>query len=132
MFNHARVIAIFLAIAILAATPSLQASWPSDGRAICTVPGTQDTPVIVADGLGGAIIVFRDNRAINTDIYAQRVDADGNVLWLVDAMPICTANNVQSLPLVIPDGSGGAIIAWQDFRSGNVVDIYAQRVNSSG
>ena len=60
MFNHARVIAIFLAIVILAATPSLQASWPSDGRAICTVPGTQDTPVIVADGLGGAIIAWTD------------------------------------------------------------------------
>lgn len=132
MINRARVIAIFLAIAILAATQSLQASWPSDGRAICTVPGTQDTPAIVSDGLGGAIIVWRDNRGINTDIYAQRVDAEGNVLWLVDAMPMCTAQNVQSLPLVIPDGSGGAIIAWQDFRSGNVLDIYAQRVNSSG
>jgi hypothetical protein len=30
-----------------------------------------------------------------------------------------------------PDGSGGAVIAWQDTRNGNN-DIYAQRVSASG
>ncbi len=30
------------------------------------------------------------------------------------------------------DGSGGAIIAWQDYRSDDNYDIYAQRVDASG
>ena len=35
------------------------------------------------------------------------------------------------LPQIIPDGFGGAIITWEDERSGNS-DIYAQRVDENG
>jgi len=112
--------------------PALHADWVEDGNAICTIFNNQDTPVIVSDGAGGAIIAWRDNRTLTTNIYAQRVDDDGNILWLPDAMPVCTAPNSQSYPIIIADGSGGAIIAWHDFRSGNVVDLYAQKLNSNG
>jgi hypothetical protein len=33
---------------------------------------------------------------------------------------------------MIPDGSGGATVTWQDFRSGTNYNIYAQRVSSLG
>ena len=112
--------------------PALHADWVEDGIAICTIFNNQDTPVIVSDGSGGAIIAWRDNRTLTTDIWAQRVDDDGNILWLPDAMPVCTAPYSQSYPIIIADGSGGAIIAWHDFRSGNVVDLYAQKLNSDG
>jgi hypothetical protein len=47
--------------------------------------------------------------------------------------PISTATNDQLVPKSIPDGSGGAIIAWADFRSGpSNGDIYAQRMSASG
>lgn len=111
--------------------PALHAAWVDNGIAVCTIPDTQDLPVPVSDGSGGAIIVWRDNRTVNTDIYAQRVDADGNILWIIDAMPVCTAINFQSDPIIISDGSGGAIITWQDARSG-ASDIYAQKINSGG
>jgi len=133
MMHDGRIVMIFLALAILAPPPSLHGAWVTNGVAVCTVPNTQDTPTIAADGSGGAIIVWRDGRTVvNTDIYAQRIDASGNTLWTVNGNPVCTANNSQSLPLTITDGSGGAIAAWQDFRSNNVTDIYAQRINSSG
>ncbi len=115
-----------------AGTPALYAAWVNNGVAICSVSGTQDLPVVASDGSGGAIIVWRDNRTVNTDIYAQRVDAGGNVLWLANGNPVCTAFNAQSSPFIIPDGAGGVIVAWQDFRSGNVLDIYAQRVDATG
>ncbi|MGD1048903.1 MAG: FlgD immunoglobulin-like domain containing protein [Candidatus Krumholzibacteriaceae bacterium] len=127
----AGIVTVFLALAIVATAP-LRAAWVANGIAICTVPGTQDAPVIVPDGAGGAIIVWEDGRTVNTDIYAQRVDAAGNVSWPANGNPVCNANNSQSFPLAVPDGAGGAIVAWQDFRSNNVLDIYAQRVNSSG
>jgi hypothetical protein len=37
--------------------------------------------------------------------------------------PICTESSGQSYPQIISDSSGGAIIAWEDKRNGNV-DIY--------
>jgi len=51
--------------------------------------------------------------------------------WQVDGNPISTATGSQSLPQIISDGAGGAILTWTDNRSGNY-DIYAQRVNASG
>jgi len=33
---------------------------------------------------------------------------------------------------VVSDGAGGAIVTWQDYRSGAAYDIYAQRINGSG
>jgi len=134
MIAWGRIVTAFLAaLAVLSSAPSPHAAWVTDGVAICTVPNTQDTPSIATDGSGGAIIVWRDGRTVvNTDIYGQRVDPAGNVLWTANGNPVCTANNSQSLPLIISDGSGGAIVAWQDFRSNNVTEIYAQRINSSG
>jgi hypothetical protein len=133
MMKCAGIVTVFLAFAIIVAAPLLRAAWVADGIAICTVTGTEDTPVVSPDGSGGAIIVWRDGRTVvNTDIYAQRVDASGNVSWPANGNPVCNANNSQSLPIAVPDDAGGAIVAWQDFRSGNVVDVYAQRINSSG
>jgi hypothetical protein len=133
MIKCAGIVTTSLVTLFLASVAVLHAAWVADGIAICTVPNTQDTPAIAADGSGGAIIAWRDARTVvNTDIYGQRADAAGNVSWLADGNPVCTANNSQSLPLIAADGSGGAIVAWQDFRSNNVLDIYAQRINAAG
>jgi len=45
---------------------------------------------------------------------------------------VCTATGNQNLPCITADGSGGAIIAWQDGRSGTSDDIYASKVSSNG
>jgi len=108
------------------------AQWTADGVALCVLPGDQYEPRLVADGAGGAIVVWYDYRGGSTaDIYAQRVDAMGTPLWTVDGVAICTAAKDQYLPATASDGNGGAIIAWQDIR-GTGYDIYAQRVNSAG
>jgi hypothetical protein len=52
--------------------------------------------------------------------------------WRVNGAPVCQAANAQDHAQIIPDGSGGAIIAWQDFRSGTSYDIYAQKLNAAG
>src|SRR5262249_40564635 len=40
--------------------------------------------------------------------------------------------NDQISPQIATDGSGGAIVTWQDFRSGTEYRIYAQHVQSTG
>ena len=44
---------------------------------------------------------------------------------------ICTAASTQDVPNIVSDGSGGAIITWEDRRGSNY-DIYAQRVTAAG
>jgi len=46
--------------------------------------------------------------------------------------PICNAGYSQINQQIIPDNSGGAIIAWLDSRDGVNTAIYAQRINSEG
>lgn len=109
--------------------------WTINGVAICTATNDQFNPTIVSDGSGGAIITWQDTRAIDNDfsadIYAQRINAAGVVQWTTDGVVVCNADYLQDFPNLTSDDSGGAIIAWQDNRSG-YHDIYAQYINANG
>lgn len=85
----------------------------------------------VADGNGGAIVAWRDNRNDTGDIFAQRISGAGTLSWGPTGLAIVATTGVQLRPNVIADGSGGAFFTWQDPRSGNT-DVYAQRVNAAG
>ena len=112
------------------------AAWSSNLREntpVCTASGQQSSLQIISDGAGGAIIAWEDARNVHFDIFAQRVDADGNVLWKKDGVSICSAPENQNRPRIVSDGSGGAIITWQDIRGGiSNSDIYAQRIGADG
>ncbi len=100
---------------------------------ICTADASQYRPTIVSDGSGGAIITWNDGRSGSYDIYAQRVNADGDVQWMLNGVAISAALKSQYNPKIVSDGSGGAIITWTDMRRGSYnYDIYAQRVNTNG
>jgi|GEM_PF-1647869 len=105
--------------------------WTVNGIGVSAQTAAQHGPRITSDGSGGAIITWQDRRSGNYDIYAQRIGASGRVQWAANSVEICSADNDQIRPAIISDGDGGAIIAWQDKRSGGY-DIYAQRVNASG
>ena len=105
--------------------------WTLDGTAVCTASGDQTAPTVVPDGLGGAFVTWQDLRNGTSDIYAQRLSADGVPLWPLDGVAVCTATGTQVSPVVVADGSGGVIITWQDQRSG-AYDIYAQHVSGGG
>lgn len=123
--------ACVLLVATLVSAPT-DAAWILDGNIVASTPENQDQAVAVSDGAGGAIVAWRDARNGNNDIYAQRLDADGNALWTNGGVAICTATNSQDVPAITMDGAGGAIIAWEDSRNGIDLDVWAQRVDASG
>ena len=107
--------------------------WVAGGVPVCTASGHQVPPEIASDGVGGAIVSWGDGRiSSNWEIYAQRMDGSGSVLWTVDGVALCSVPGYQEYPEIVSDGLGGAIIAWYDERSGSDSDIYAQRVSASG
>jgi hypothetical protein len=107
--------------------------WPANGVALCTAASDQQFTTIASDGAGGAIVTWQDFRSGTANhIYAQRVNAAGVPQWAANGVALCTAANDQLLPTIVSDGSGGAIVAWYDYRSGTNYDVYAQRVNASG
>jgi hypothetical protein len=106
--------------------------WALDGVALCTVAGAQRFPTMTVDGAGGAIVAWEDRRGASADIYAGRVDAAGATPWTLDGVALCTAANTQDNPQIVPDGAGGAIVAWRDGRGGPNYDVYARRVDAAG
>jgi hypothetical protein len=120
-----------LVAALIALAATAIASWITNGIQITGAPDTQNIRALVPDGSGGAIAVWHDNRSGDYDIYAQRVDINGNTQWTTDGQPICTASKNQMEPVAVSDGAGGAIMAWHDLR-GTTNHIYAQRVDASG
>ncbi len=107
------------------------ACWMTNGVPVSTAAADQTFPDAVSDGSGGAIIAWVDKRSDAGDIYAQRIDSLGNMMWSTEGIAICIAAGSQLDPVVIPDEAGGAIVVWRDERS-DAGDIYAQHVNGSG
>lgn len=107
--------------------------WTTNGVEICMAEDVQSYPVLCGDGNEGAIITWSDSRGGvgKSDIYAQLINATGDILWETDGGVICSDEHFEFFPAIIEDGEGGAIIAWEDMRSG-FSDIYAQRINDSG
>lgn len=123
------------------------AGWPEEGVILTGVPDPQATfPIgrrdplyvatpIVADGSGGAIVAWKDDRdeGITSNTFAQRVLADGTIApgWPSRGITVCDAPGAQEQPRVASDGSGGVWLAWED-RRGPDADVYAHHLRGDG
>ena len=106
--------------------------WLANGAAVCTADSSQTSIDITSDNISGAIITWRDKRnGLYHDIYAQKINMTGTTAWQLNGIKISNTALTQTSPNICGDGSGGAIIAWQDSTVGNW-DIRSQRINSSG
>lgn len=108
------------------------AAWNYNGNVVAGAGGDQRYHQMIRSGSGG-IVVWEDNRyGSYTDIYAQRYDSEGHMLWTENGVPVCLSGRPQIRPAMIADGFGGAFITWVDDRYGNGYDIFAQRIDSTG
>jgi hypothetical protein len=127
----------FLALTLLCFIEA-NAQWnanPIINKAVCTLAGNQNTTQSVSDGNGGILIVWNDDRAGNSDIYAQKLDANGIAQWAANGVLVCGNSTQQYVTAVVSDGNGGVIISWLDYRNDvgfTNRDAYAQRMNNAG
>jgi hypothetical protein len=108
--------------------------WPANGIPIDTTPGDSGWPVLLKDGMGGAIIAWSSGHAITRgDVRAQRVDAAGNVQWTVNGVDVSADVDSEGNVGIVPDGAGGAIVSWAQTPVGqSIQDVYAQRIDAAG
>lgn len=119
-------------------TSGSYAQWsnnPAIHTPVCTEPQFQNSPANVSDGSGGAFITWSDNRDYpisGSDIYMQHISSSGFNLLANNGIVVCNAGDIQNLPAIIEDGSGGCIIAWLDRRTGSYYNLFAQRIDAAG
>jgi len=110
--------------------------WDDAGIPICTADGIQRNAAVVTDGNGGAIVAWRDERDIYSDIYAQRINADGTLIWEKDGIPICMVGGHQDRPFIVPTKENQFFVAWIDYRGDfgdeSVDALYCQQIDLDG
>ncbi len=122
------------------------AIWTQDGVSVCNAvdhqnlyhssDGTCGVTPVVADGLGGAFVVWQDSRLFSTrqrDIYCQRMDEAGLPLWQINGVGVAVGAGNEDQPVMCSDGAGGVIIVWQDKNDDPIFNnLYGQRLNEDG
>jgi hypothetical protein len=137
-------IAVLLNIPILIASATATTKWEPDTDGIVIVsaegetsgnPVDQEEQKIIRSSDNNQIIVWGDSRnETDTDLYAQKIDNNGEALWTLNGVAISSATGDQPANNdygIISDEFGGAIIAWQDNRNDNP-EIYIQNINTYG
>lgn len=108
--------------------------WASNGIIVCDAQYSQINQSIISDGNYGAIIAWDDRRAGTSiyDIYAQRIDSSGNLLWDTADVALSIAAGNQYKPKLSAT-TNGVIAVFEDTRNGsNNYDLFLQRVFNNG
>ncbi|MEA3558568.1 MAG: putative Ig domain-containing protein, partial [Candidatus Thermoplasmatota archaeon] len=98
----------------------------------CIALNDQMEPVVVVDSSGYSIISWVDDRGTDLDIYTQRMSPDGEIMWGENGTAVCTARQSQGNVDMLADGSGGAFMVWDDYRSKSGKDVYAKHTDADG
>ena len=110
----------------------IKAQWSSNpalNNEVAVQSGWKEIPSMCSDGSGGAIIAWLDWNLGDLGVYVQRINSNGNILWQVNGIGISAIHSVD--PMLVSDGTGGAIIVWKTGTINNE-DIFAQRINGAG
>jgi len=105
--------------------------WMQDGEPVCDNAAYQDEPMLCMDGSGGILITWTDYRNGIGDIFAQRIASNSWQQWTPNGTGVCLNSLHQQSAFPLPDGSGGVLVTWSDYRA-SAADIYAQRVDGNG
>ncbi|MGH2669580.1 MAG: hypothetical protein ACRDH5_10805, partial [bacterium] len=116
---------------------TLAPGWTAQGTRVSAGFGTQFDPRVVADGVGGAYLVYNELEDGNYKVESQHLTGEGQLApgWPAEGRRLVqAATGDQDNHEAIADGLGGAIVAWTDFRgaSDGTTDIYAQRIGPDG
>lgn len=111
-----------------------QPLWELNGIRISTLALEQSYPLITSDGAEGAFIAWLYGGYSDRDIYCQKIDSQGNILWNPSGIAICAMNNAQQQVDFTEDGAGGVYLVWADERNFGyeIPEIFAQHLNSNG
>jgi len=127
------VISVLFIIPMILTISPVSTAFTCNAINICDEPNNQIFHSLCSDGEGGAIITWADNRSgLGYDIYAQKIDVNGDIVWAPNGVAICIDDGDQKYSRICNDGEGGAIIAWKDYKNESSYDLYVQRINVNG
>ncbi len=110
-------------------------AWGSstDGLPICQAMNDQNSIEMISDGNNGAVIVWQDYRSDPAgDIYGQRVDGSGNILWAANGIAISSASGPENQFKLASDLNHGVIVTYIGPQIGDDNTVRAELVRANG
>jgi hypothetical protein len=110
---------------------------PANGKpVVATAPDSLlGFEAVITDQNGGAFIVYERYAGFlaQEDIYAQRIDANGNPLWAGSGMPVCEADSNQYVADVATADNPYLFVLFYDQRTPTIFpDLYFQWLDGDG
>ncbi len=106
--------------------------WPHNGVPVRQGVHIEWQRAVAVAEPGYLLLAWSDARTGDRDVYVQKIDTTGQPLWDSTGVQVVSVTGRQEDPLVLPDGLGGAYVAWIDYREDEYGDVYAQHVNAQG
>jgi len=111
-----------------------QLQWNSSGVAVCAAENTQMFFYqLLADGRGGAILIWNDGRNGPNEVFAQRIGSDGTQRWPAEGLACTPPFTNYSSYEAVTDSTGGMKICWT-MTTGLATrnDVFVQHINGQG
>ncbi len=107
-------------------------AFAENGLAVTNISGSQTDIAMISDGEGGVIIAWQDTRTNNrSDIYGQRVLANGSFGWEVNGKLLADSTGLQQSPTLCKGPDGEIIMLYRtsliDFGSTTSYDLYVTK-----
>jgi len=107
-------------------------TWTLDGVDVNPVTNSaEEEQQIVSDGANGAIVAWRDSRN-GPEAYVQRLNFGGSLVWAGTGVLVSDDPGTIFNPRIAPNGNGGAIVSWIDYKFQSNGNVFARGVNSDG
>lgn len=95
---------------------------------ITDIPGRLTDYSLVSDGNGGGIFWYTNHDNFNYDLYIQRVNNEGDLMWGENGIFVTTEIPRYFGTSIVPDGMHGAYISWID----SSYTYHYNRIDNSG
>jgi hypothetical protein len=122
------------------ASGGLVRGWPRDGARVATpwidhLFELHRLPRMVPDERRRVLVAWLDGDPgrPNPRVVVQRVGPAGSVQWGVDGIAVRQGANACTIPAVVADGFGGALVFWGEWNSGGTsIRVRGQHVTARG
>ncbi len=107
-------------------------AWVQNGAGICVFDTIQTNPIITSN-IDGVYICWNDYRNGNSDLFMQKLDMNGNMLWTNNGVSVTSNLADEKFQSMIINNIGNLVVTWTDSRNGTMnQDIYSQALNVNG
>jgi len=100
--------------------------WQVDGLPVSPLIPDGTYPLLASDNAGGVFVLWSEDH-----FWVMRVSATGEFLW-PEPVAVRPPGTAARWARIVPDGTGGVIIAWQDRSVPGEYGVFMQHLDASG